>query len=306
MRFALEVVGLSKTFRRWWSRREIRALQDVSLAVEPGTVFGLLGPNGAGKTTLVKAALTITHLDHGEIALLGESVRNRSVLRRVGYLPENPRFPSHLTAMQVLRFYGNLSGVDDKRVRESGMKLLERLELAHRRDMRVSKFSKGMNERLAFAQALVHDPDLIFLDEPTDGLDPFGRKEVRTICRELANAGKTVFINSHILAEIELICDRIALMKSGGIIEQGTIAELTSSQGGYEVIVPVAEGLGDWLHEKTLSFASVNGHLRVQVPDRSSANALIDALRQRNIEIESLLAKRRTLESVFIERLAAE
>src|SRR5215510_14350572 len=117
MRFAFEAIGLSKAFRRRWPRREIRALQDVSLAVEPGTIFGLLGPNGAGKTTLVKAALTITHLDQGEIALLGESVRNRAVLRRVGYLPENPRFPSHLTAIQVLRFYGNLSGMDDKRVR---------------------------------------------------------------------------------------------------------------------------------------------------------------------------------------------
>jgi len=186
------------------------------------------------------------------------------------------------------------------------MKWLERLELAQWRDMRVSKFSKGMNERLAFAQALVHEPDVIFLDEPTDGLDPLGRREVRAVCRELADAGKTIFINSHILAEIELICDRIALMKSGEIVEQGTIAELTSSRGGYELVVPVAEGLSAWLREQTLSFASVNGHLRVQVPDRASANALIDALRERNVQIESLTANRRSLESVFIERLGAD
>jgi ABC-2 type transport system ATP-binding protein len=306
MPFAFEAVGLTKTFRRWWSRREVRALRDVTLSVQPGNVFGLLGPNGAGKTTLVKIALTITRLDRGKVKLLGQSIHNRSVLRRVGYLPENPRFPAHLTAIQVLRLYGNLSGVDKKRLSENAAKWLERLELAQWGDTRVSKFSKGMNERLAFAQALIHDPDLIFLDEPTDGLDPLGRKEVRTVCRELADAGKTVFINSHILSEIELICDRIALMKSGEIVEQGTIAELTSSKGGYEVIVPVADGLSEWLREKTLSFASVNGHLRVQVPDRSSANELIDALRQRNIEIESLIAKRQTLESVFIERLAAE
>jgi ABC-2 type transport system ATP-binding protein len=306
MPFAFEAVGLTKTFRRWWSRREVRALRDVTLSVQPGNVFGLLGPNGAGKTTLVKIALTITRLDRGKVKLLGQSIHNRSVLRRVGYLPENPRFPAHLTAIQVLRLYGNLSGVDKKRLSENAAKWLERLELAQWGDTRVSKFSKGMNERLAFAQALIHDPDLIFLDEPTDGLDPLGRKEVRTVCRELADAGKTVFINSHILSEIELICDRIALMKSGEIVEQGTIAELTSSKGGYEVIVPVADGLSEWLRQKTLSFASVNGHLRVQVPDRSSANELIDALRQRNIEIESLIAKRQTLESVFIERLAAE
>jgi len=306
MQFAFEASGLSKAFRRRWPRREVRALQNVSLAIEPGTIFGLLGPNGAGKTTLIKIALTIAYADSGEVRLLGESIRNRSILGRVGYLPENPRFPTHLNAMQVLRLYGSLSGTPENRLTQNAMKWLERLELAQWRDMRVSKFSKGMNERLAFAQALVHDPDIIFLDEPTDGMDPLGRREVRAVCRELAEAGKTIFINSHILSEIELICDRIALMKSGELVEQGTIAELTSSRGGYELVVPVAEGLNDWLREQTLSFASVNGHFHVQVPDRTSANTLIDALRQRNIQIESLTAKRRSLESVFIERLGAD
>ena len=304
MSHAFEVVSLSKTFRKWWSRREVRALEGVSFTVEPGTVFGLLGPNGAGKTTLVKIALTIAYPDRGEVRLLGESIRNRSILSRIGYLPENPRFPAHLTAWQVLRLYGSLSGAGSKRVRENAAKWLERLDLANWRDVRVSKFSKGMNERLALAQALVHDPEFVFLDEPTDGLDPLGRREVRAICRELADAGKTVFVNSHILAEIELICDRVALMKSGRIIEQGTIAEVTATRGGYEVVVPVAEGLSNWLQEKTLVFRAVNGHFHVNIPDRGSANALIDALRMKNIEMESLTANRRTLESVFIERVS--
>ncbi|PYS41549.1 MAG: ABC transporter ATP-binding protein [Acidobacteria bacterium] len=305
MQFAFEAVSLSKIFRTWWSRREVHALQQVDLAVAPGTVFGLLGPNGAGKTTLIKIALTVARADGGEVRLLGESIRNRSILRRVGYLPENPRFPMHLNAIQVLRLYGSLSGGDPNRIRENAEQWLERLELARWRDTRVSKFSKGMNERLAFAQALVHDPDLIFLDEPTDGLDPLGRKEVRTICRELADAGKTVFVNSHILAEIELICDRIAVMKSGEIIEQGTVADITSSRGGYELVVPGSEGLSQWLREKTLTFAAVNGHFRIQLPDRASANGLIDALRERNVEIESLMLKKKSLESVFMERIAA-
>src|SRR6266850_2105033 len=252
MRFVLEVKGLSKTFRGWWSSREVRALQNVNLSVGPGAIFGLLGPNGAGKTTLVKIALTIAYPDGGEVRLLGESVRNRSVLRRVGYLPENPRFPTHLTAWQVLRLYGSLSGADMNRVNQNASKWLERLDLSQWRDVRVSKFSKGMNERLALAQALVHDPDFIFLDEPTDGLDPVGRREVRAICRELADSGKTIFINSHILAEIELICDRIALMKSGEIIEQGTVSELTATQGAYELVVPVSGELRGWLQEQTL------------------------------------------------------
>src|SRR5207253_4525875 len=190
MQFALEVNGVSKTFRRWWTkRRQVRALQNVNFGVFPGSIFGLLGPNGAGKTTLVKIALTIAYPDGGEVRLLGESIRNRSVLRRVGYLPENPRFPAHLTAWQVLRLYGSLSGAEMKRVNQNAWKWLERLDLAQWRDVRVSSFSKGMNERLALAQALVHDPQLIFLDEPTDGLDPVGRREVRAICRELANDG---------------------------------------------------------------------------------------------------------------------
>ncbi|HYR92071.1 MAG TPA: ABC transporter ATP-binding protein [Terriglobia bacterium] len=294
---------MTKNFRGWWSRREVRALQNVSFSVEPGSIFALLGPNGAGKTTLVKIALTIAYPEKGEVRLLGEPVRNRSILKRIGYLPENPRFPSHLTAWQVLRLYGSLSGAKTRTVEENAAKWLARLGLEQWRDMRISKFSKGMNERLAFAQALVHDPDFIFLDEPTDGLDPLGRMEVRTICRELADAGKTIFINSHILAEIELICDRIALMKSGEIIDQGTVAELTSPRGGYEVVVPAGDGLSDWFREKGLSFTSVDGLLRVQAKDRASANSIIDALRQKNIEIESLAVKRRTLEAVFIERI---
>ena len=263
MSAAFEAISLSKTFRRWWTRkRQVHALQDVSLAVEPGTIFGLLGPNGAGKTTLVKIALTIARPTRGEARLLGQSVRNRSILRRVGYLPENPRFPTHLTARQVLMLYGSLSGADMAVVRRNAAKWLERLDLAQWARTPVAKFSKGMNERLAFAQALVHDPDFIFLDEPTDGLDPLGRREVRAICRELADEGKTIFINSHILAEIELICDRVALMNSGQLIEQGTIAELTASRGGYELVVPGADGLGEWLREKTLTFAAVDVHVR--------------------------------------------
>jgi ABC-2 type transport system ATP-binding protein len=301
---AFEVIAISKTFRRWWSRRQVHALKEANLTVAPGSVFGLLGANGAGKTTLVKIALTIAHADAGEVRLLGSSIRDRSIFRRVGYLPENPRFPAHLTAWQVLQLYGSLSGANAKQLRDNAAKWLERLDLAQWRDVRVSKFSKGMNERLAFAQALIHDPDLIFLDEPTDGLDPLGRREVRQICRELADSGKTVFINSHILAEIELICDRIALMKSGEIIEQGTIGQLTSSEGGYELVFTAKDGLSEWLREKTITFVSNNGHLSVHMPDRPSANALIDTLRQKEVEIESMNINRRTLESVFIDRMS--
>ena len=182
---------------------------------------------------------------------------------------------------------------------------LERLDLGKWERSLVAKFSKGMNERLALAQALIHDPDFIFLDEPTDGLDPLGRKEVRSICRELADAGKTIFINSHILAEIEMICDRVALMKNGRIIESGTVAEITATRRGYEVVVPASEHLSGWLADKALTFRAVNGHYHVQAEDRSSANALIDSLRENQFEIEGLSVNKRSLESVFIERVSS-
>ena len=303
-RVALGIQRLSKTYRRWWSRRSVCALDEVDLVVEPGTVFGLLGPNGAGKTSLIKIALTIAHPDSGDIRLLGVSPRqDRSVLARVGYLPENPRFPAHLTAKNVLRLYASMSGRDMSFIRERTPVWLERVGLSGWERTRVSKFSKGMVERLAFAQAVIHDPDLIFLDEPTDGLDPVGRMEIRKICRELADAGKTVFINSHILAEIEMVCDRVALMKGGRIIDVGTVAELTASDDSYEVTIPGGDGVAAWLSEREVPFVEDTDYIRAGLPDRRAANELVDALRSRGVQIESVTPNKKTLESVFLERV---
>ena len=300
---ALEFHSISKTYRSWWSRRSVRALIDVDLTVEPGSVFGLLGPNGAGKTSLVKIALTIARPNKGEVRLLGETTRDRSIFKRVGYLPESPRFPAHLTANNVLRLYGNMSGRDTAYIREHGAEWLERVGLKGWERIKVSKFSKGMVERLAFAQAVIHDPDLIFLDEPTDGLDPVGRADMRKICRELARAGKTVFINSHILAEIETVCDRVALMKEGRIIDEGTVDYFISGDDSYDVAIRDGNGLAAWLDEKGLDYLVDDDIVKVQVRDRSSANSLIDALRSRGVEIESVMPRRKTLESVFLERM---
>jgi ABC-2 type transport system ATP-binding protein len=301
---AFEAISLSKSFRRWLAGTVVNALADVSFSVQPGTIFGLLGPNGAGKTTLLKLALTIAHPDKGEVRIFGQTVRNRSILSRTGYLPENPRFPSHLTARQVLRLYGSLSGASADLVDRNSAKWLERLDLSRWADTRVSKFSKGMNERLALAQALVHEPDLIFLDEPTDGLDPLGRMEVRSICRELADAGKTIFINSHILAEIELICDCVGVMKGGRIVEMGTVARVTAGLGGYDLFVPATDALGSWLSSMSIPFTTVDGRFQIHTPDRTAANGLLDVLRKKNIEIESLSVNKRTLESVFFDRIS--
>ena len=301
---ALEIQGLSKTYRRWWARKVVRALVDVDLIVEPGSIFGLLGPNGAGKTSLIKIALTIAHPDRGTVRLLGQTTKDRSVFRRIGYLPESPKFPAHLTARNVLRLYGSMSGRDPDFVRREGQIWLERVGLAGWEKTPVSKFSKGMVERLAFAQAVIHQPDLIFLDEPTDGLDPVGRMDIRKICRELADAGKTIFINSHILAEIETVCDTVALMKAGEIVDVGTVEQFTSGGESYEVSIPADEPLLDWLNGIGFVPTLDDGQIRVVVQDRNSANQLIDTLRTRGVEIDALTPHRRTLEQVFLERLS--
>ena len=180
---------------------------------------------------------------------------------------------------------------------------LERVGLKGWEKTRVSKFSKGMVERLAFAQAVIHDPDLIFLDEPTDGLDPVGRMDIRQVCRELAARGKTVFINSHILAEIETICDSVALMREGRIIEVGTVAQFTSGGESYEISVPSNDPLMLWFNDRGLNPTVDDGRIRVVLPDRSSANQLIDTLRTRGVEIDSVKPHRKTLEQVFLERV---
>lgn len=303
MSLALQVRGVSKTYHRRWRGKSVQALSDVDLDVEAGSIFGLLGPNGAGKTTLVKVALTIAHPDSGTVHLLGRSIGDRGVFGRVGYLPENPRFPSHLTARQILRFYGSLSGMSGERLEKAIATWLERVGLAQWGETRVGKFSKGMNERLGFAQAVLHSPDVIFLDEPTDGLDPVGRREVRSICKELAREGRTIFINSHILAEIELICDRLALMKGGRIVDSGTVQEMTRGRGEYEVLVPTGDRPAAWLAEHGVPFQAVDGHLHIHASDRAGANALIDRLRSEQFEIESVRAKRKTLEAVVIEKM---
>ena len=277
---------------------------DVDLSVEQGSIIGLLGPNGAGKTSLIKIALTIAHPDRGTVRLLGQTTKDRSVFRRIGYLSESSRFPAHLTARNVLRLCGSMSGRDPDFVRREGQMWLERVGLAGWKKTPVSKFSKGMVERLAFAQTVVHDPDLIFLDEPTDGLDPVGRMDMRRICRELADAGKTIFINSRILAEIETVCDTVALMKAGEIVDVGTGGQFTSGGKSYEVSIPADEPLLDWLNGIGFVPTLDDGQIRVVVQDRNSANQLIDTLRTRGVEIDSLIPHRRTLEQVFLERLS--
>ena len=204
----IQVSDLQKTYRDgWFRRRKIQALKKVSLEVGRGEIFGLLGPNGAGKTTLIKILLGIVHKTAGEARLLGQPAGRRIGRKRVGYLPEGHRIPRHLTGNTALEYYGSLSGMSVADTRRRRAELLDMVGLSVWGRTVVTKYSKGMLQRLGLAQAMLHEPDVLVLDEPTDGVDPVGRSEIREVLNVLKDRGKTIFLNSHLLQEIELVCD---------------------------------------------------------------------------------------------------
>ncbi len=223
----LSVNGLSKTYQKGLRREQTVALREVSLSVEAGQLFGLLGPNGAGKTTLIKCVLDLVRPDAGELSLLGRSVRVPSTRARLGYLPEDHHLPGYLDAPQTLDFVGQLFGLPAGERRRRADRLLELVDLGKRRRDKVRTYSKGMRQRLGLAQALMNEPQVLILDEPNEGLDPLGRADVKELLKRLKGEGVTVFISSHVLTEIEHLCDRVAILNEGRLLREGTVAELT-------------------------------------------------------------------------------
>lgn len=273
------------------------------MQVAPGEVFGLLGPNGAGKSTLVKIMMTVIKPTRAEGSILGKSVGDKGTLKRVGYLPEHHRFPSYLTGEQVMHFYGALCGVSRRdRIRRSG-ELLERVGMSEWRQKKISTYSKGMMQRVGLAQALVNDPALVVLDEPTDGVDPSGRKEIRDLIAELRSEGRTVFLNSHLLSEVEIICNRVAILVQGRVAMQGTLEELTRESKRYEIEYagPAVDWLGE--HEHASSRSVHNGARQViSLPghDAAAAQPIIDRLRAAQLVVHRCQAAGESLEDLFI------
>jgi ABC-2 type transport system ATP-binding protein len=297
MTHAIEVTDVEKDYGN-----KIRALDGISFHVERGELFGLLGPNGAGKTTTVKVLLGLTFATKGTATLLGIDVRNPEARRKVGYLPEGHRFPGYLTARQTLSIFGRMSGVDPATITKRAMPLLERLRIAEWIDVPVKKFSKGMVQRLGIAASLIHDPELLLLDEPTDGVDPVGRREIRDILREEASRGRAVLINSHLLSEIELTCDRVAMLRRGKIAAMGTVEELTRREARYRINAKnISEELVDGFRSATTNVERMNGSLLFAIRDIEHLNQLIDRARESGALIEEVSADRSTLEDVFVD-----
>ncbi len=305
---AIVVENLEKTYRDGLIfRKSIQALRGVSLEVARGTIFGLLGPNGAGKTTLIKVLIGIVRKSNGSAQLLGFPAGDRRGRRRVGYLPETHRIPRHLNAYNALEYYGSLSGMSPRQVRSKRDGLLETVGLKGWGSTSVTKFSKGMQQRLGLAQAMLHDPDLLILDEPTDGVDPVGRSEMREVLRRLKQEGKTVFINSHLLQEIELVCDRVAIMDKGKVIKSGLIEEITRRrEAGLDILV-VGESQTVWQVLKDHDVESVAPQsenrlrLSLRIREQGQLDSAIDALRGASISILEIVRRRDTLEEAFLQ-----
>ncbi|HEY0593900.1 MAG TPA: ABC transporter ATP-binding protein [Thermoanaerobaculia bacterium] len=307
MTLAIQLENLHKTYSSALGRRRVQALAGIDLEVARGEVFGLLGPNGAGKTTAVKILLDLTRPTAGTARILGIPVSRPASRLRVGYLPEGHRFPGYLTARETLSIFGRMSGMEGSALKERIPLLLERVHLAGWADVRVKKFSKGMTQRLGLATALVHDPEVLLLDEPTDGVDPVGRREIRDILKEEARKGRAIFLNSHLLSEIELTCDRVAVLRKGKVAAAGRIEELTRREQRYRFAAsPLSDQLVASFRDLGAGIERQNGHLLLSVRDVAHLNALVDATRSAGSQLQELAPVRSTLEDVFVDLVRAD
>ncbi len=299
---SVEVSEITKVFESRFSKQKVTALKDFSVDVPEGSIFGLLGPNGAGKTTLVKVLLGITFPTLGSAKILGEDFTNYKLRERIGFLPENHKFPPYLTGYEVLKYFSKLSNYHVENIDNRIDDLLAIVKMTKWKKTKIKKYSKGMMQRLGLAQAMINDPEVIFLDEPTDGVDPIGRKEIRDILSNLKDEGKTIFLNSHLLSEVELTADRVAILNNGELIQEGSVEELTTTREKYKIITEkdltdsfIKEHLGEF----EISFSAKNT-INVNVSGTNNLNELIDIIRQNNLNILSIDQQKNTLEDMFI------
>jgi ABC-2 type transport system ATP-binding protein len=316
---ALDLSYVSKTYSG-----RVHALQGIEMRVRRGEIFGLLGPNGAGKSTLVKILMTVIRPTQAQGTMLGQPVGHKPTLARIGYLPEHHRFPDYLTGAQVIDFYGALTQTPRAERRRRGAELLDLVGMTAWADKRVRGYSKGMRQRVGIAQALVNNPELVLLDEPTDGVDPVGRRDIRNLVSRMRDEGRTVFINSHLLSELEMVCDRVAIMVQGKVASQGTIHDLTAHRTYYEVSLAADAGACDLAFSEIFNLRSpgeepsgvvpwtrglaepvtasrLGCDVRVNTADAQVIQPLIDALRARSLAIRQIRCVRPSLEDLFME-----
>jgi ABC-2 type transport system ATP-binding protein len=297
----IDLAGVKKRYRGG-----VDALRGVSLQVRSGGVFGLLGPNGAGKSTLVKILTSIVRPTQCAGTLLGQSIGHKPTLARVGYLPEHARFPEYLKGREVIRYVAGLTGMSPSQSRVRAGELLEIVGMQDWGNHRMGTYSKGMKQRIGLAQALINDPDIVFLDEPTDGVDPQGRLEMRNLLQMMRDQGRTVFVNSHLLGELEMICDSVAIMNKGEIVRQGAITELTEKSRRY-VIRTQGDVPAELLGKLKSEGADIEAEtITIYQSDPAPIQPILDALRVAGVTIVEMRELRQSLEEMFMEVVANE
>jgi ABC-2 type transport system ATP-binding protein len=302
---AIEILGLEKIYNAgFWRKRSKRALRPLTLAVEEGEIFGFLGPNGAGKTTTLKILMGLVFPTGGSARILGMELDDPRMKAQIGFLPEQPYFYDHLTAHELLRYYGQLSGVDAKQLSRKVDAVLEQVKLSDSANVQLRKFSKGMLQRAGIAQAILHDPKVVFLDEPMSGLDPMGRREVRNLIEDLKAKGKTVFFSTHILSDAEALCDRVAIIHQGELRGIGAVAELTASVHGQVEIVWHGTTVPAGIRSMGAECHAAGDTMRVILPEENQ-DAALDALRRERLRLVSVVPVRTSLEDYFVAQLGA-
>ena len=298
----IQTEGLTKEFTLGFSRKKMVALDHLNLEVQEGEIFGFLGPNGAGKTTTLKMLMGFIFPTSGKASLFGEEIGNRAVKQKIGFLPESPYFYDYLTATEFLTFYGRLFGLGKKAIQEKTQALLKQVGLESSGGMQLRKFSKGMLQRIGVAQALINDPQLVILDEPMSGLDPIGRKEVRDLILHLKEEGKTVFFSSHIIPDVEMICDRVGILIKGKLRDIGKLSEILEAQVKYIEIV-----IGGAPDPPMQPFKALSGSMIktgentiIRITSEGEIGDVLDAIKESKGRLISVTPVKETLEEHFI------
>jgi ABC-2 type transport system ATP-binding protein len=303
----VRVEGLVKDFRPGFGLKKKRVLHGISFEVRRGEVFGFIGPNGAGKTTTLKVLMGLIRASAGHAELLGHAVGDSAFRRQIGFAPESPYFYDFLTGREILSFYARLCDVEPGRIGARVDEVLAHVGLAHAGDARLRTYSKGMLQRIGIAQALVHDPSVLFLDEPMSGLDPVGRKEIRDLIVRLNAEGKTVFMNTHILSDVELICDRVAIIVAGRIAYEGALEAIDGDRKLYDVTLSSLPG--DFAEEVEARLGVPLGgrgdRVTLRLPEKE-LNEFVQSALARGARVEELVRHREDLEALFLRAVESQ
>lgn len=299
----LEVNDLRKVFHVGFFRNRVEAVNGATFSVKRGEIFGLLGPNGAGKTTTIKSILRLIFPTQGEIRLFGRAANDREAAKRIGYMPENPYVYQYLKPIEFLDLCGRLVGIAKKDRRQRAEEMIDKVGLRHAIDRPIGKFSKGMMQRIGLGQALLHDPELLVLDEPMSGLDPIGRKEVRDLLLEQRSRGKTLLFTSHILSDVEMLCDRVVIMQKGRITSEGQVHDLlASSSRRVEIrLTGASNALKDSLGSKGRVVEDAEGRITLRVEGDDVVTEILRISNAAGARLEAMIPERQTLESLFLE-----